>query len=212
MNIKNCISITAKSLLALSLLGLSPWALAADKRLNVPAISMFFIFVVMTLLITVWAARRTRSTSDFYTAGGGITGFQNGLAIAGDYMSAATLLGFTAMIYMSGVDAYIYMVAFFAGWPVILFLMAERLRNLGKFTFVDITSYRFKSAQNSNYGGDQFVDCGVFLSGGANGRCRSVDSLIIRLRVHASAVYRRRLNDYLCHLWRHGSDHLGADH
>lgn len=142
MNIKNCISITAKSLLALSLLGLSPWALAADKRLNVPAISMFFIFVVMTLLITVWAARRTRSTSDFYTAGGGITGFQNGLAIAGDYMSAATLLGFTAMIYMSGVDAYIYMVAFFAGWPVILFLMAERLRNLGKFTFVDITSYR----------------------------------------------------------------------
>ena len=142
MNIKNCISITAKSLLALSLLGLSPWALAADKRLNVPAISMFFIFVVMTLLITVWAARRTRSTSDFYTAGGGITGFQNGLAIAGDYMSAAILLGFTAMIYMSGVDAYIYMVAFFAGWPVILFLMAERLRNLGKFTFVDITSYR----------------------------------------------------------------------
>lgn len=142
MNIKNCISITAKSLLALSLLGLSPWVLAADKRLNVPAISMFFIFVVMTLLITVWAARRTRSTSDFYTAGGGITGFQNGLAIAGDYMSAATLLGFTAMIYMSGVDAYIYMVAFFAGWPVILFLMAERLRNLGKFTFVDITSYR----------------------------------------------------------------------
>ncbi len=142
MNIKNCISITAKSLLALSLLGLSPWALAADKRLNVPAISMFFIFVVMTLLITVWAARRTRSTSDFYTAGGGITGFQNGLAIAGDYMSAATLLGFTAMIYMSGVDAYIYMVAFFAGWPVILFLMAERLRNLGRFTFVDITSYR----------------------------------------------------------------------
>ena len=142
MNIKNCISINAKSLLDLSLLGLSPWALAADKRLNVPAISMFFIFVVMTLLITVWAARRTRSTSDFYTAGGGITGFQNGLAIAGDYMSAATLLGFTAMIYMSGVDAYIYMVAFFAGWPVILFLMAERLRNLGKFTFVDITSYR----------------------------------------------------------------------
>ena len=142
MNIKNCISITAKSLLALSLLVLSPWALAAYKRLNVPAISMFFIFVVMTLLITVWAARRTRSTSDFYTAGGGITGFQNGLAIAGDYMSAATLLGFTAMIYMSGVDAYIYMVAFFAGWPVILFLMAERLRNLGKFTFVDITSYR----------------------------------------------------------------------
>ena len=142
MSIKNGITVCAKPLLTLSLLGLSPLALAADKPLNVPAISMFFVFVMMTLLITVWAARRTRTTSDFYTAGGGITGFQNGLAIAGDYMSAATLLGFTAMIYMSGVDAYIYMVAFFAGWPIILFLMAERLRNLGKFTFVDITSYR----------------------------------------------------------------------
>lgn len=142
MNMANLITAAAKPLAGVSLLMLSPFALAADQPLNIAAISMFFIFVVMTLLITVWAARRTRSTSDFYTAGGGITGFQNGLAIAGDYMSAATLLGFTAMIYMSGVDAYIYMVAFFAGWPIILFIMAERLRNLGKFTFVDITSYR----------------------------------------------------------------------
>jgi cation/acetate symporter len=86
--------------------------------------------------------RRTKSTADFYTAGGGITGFQNGLAIAGDYMSAATLLGLTAMTYTSGYDGYIYMLAFFAGWPIILFLMAERLRNLGRFTFADITSYR----------------------------------------------------------------------
>ncbi len=142
MSIKSCLRVSAQSLLGLSLLGLSPLVLAADQPLNIPAISMFFIFVVLTLMITVWAARRTKSTSDFYTAGGGITGMQNGLAIAGDYMSAATLLGLTAMVYMSGVDAYIYMVAFFAGWPIILFLMAERLRNLGKFTFVDITSYR----------------------------------------------------------------------
>lgn len=142
MTTKKRITTPLKSLLGLSLLALSPLAMAAGQPMNIPAISMFFVFVVMTLLITMWAARRTKSTSDFYTAGGGITGFQNGLAIAGDYMSAATLLGFTAMIYMSGVDAYIYMVAFFAGWPIILFLMAERLRNLGKFTFVDITSYR----------------------------------------------------------------------
>ena len=128
MSIKSCIRVGAQSLLGLILLGLSPLVLAADQPLNIPAISMFFIFVVLTLLITVWAARRTKSTSDFYTAGGGITGFQNGLAIAGDYMSAATLLGLTAMVYMSGVDAYIYMVAFFAGWPIILFLMAERLQ------------------------------------------------------------------------------------
>lgn len=106
------------------------------------AIGMFCLFVTMTMGITYWAAGRTKSTADFYTAGGGITGFQNGLAIAGDYMSAATLLGLTAMVYGQGYDGYIYMMAFFAGWPVILFLMAERLRNLGRFTFSDITAYR----------------------------------------------------------------------
>ncbi len=116
---------------------------ATEKQpLNVTAIGMFVVFVSMTLGITYWAAGRTKSTADFYTAGGGITGFQNGLAIAGDYMSAATLLGLTALVYTKGVDGYIYMIAFFAGWPIILFLMAERLRNLGKFTFADITSYR----------------------------------------------------------------------
>jgi cation/acetate symporter len=116
---------------------------ATEKQgINLHAIVMFIIFVGMTLGITYWAARRTKSTSDFYTAGGGITGFQNGLAIAGDYMSAATLLGLTAMVYTQGYDGYIYMIAFFVGWPIILFLMAERLRNLGRFTFADITSYR----------------------------------------------------------------------
>jgi len=109
---------------------------------NWHAIIMFCIFVAMTMGITYWASSRTKSTADFYTAGGGITGFQNGLAIAGDYMSAATLLGLTAMVYTSGYDGYIYMLCFFAGWPIILFMMAERLRNLGKFTFSDITAYR----------------------------------------------------------------------
>jgi cation/acetate symporter len=133
----------------LGLLGLSHLALAADavgatekQATNWHAIIMFCIFVTLTMGITYWAASRTKSTSDFYTAGGGITGFQNGLAIAGDYMSAATLLGLTAMVYMQGYDGYIYMLCFFAGWPIILFLMAERLRNLGKFTFSDITAYR----------------------------------------------------------------------
>jgi len=140
------------SRLGAGLLGLSAPAIAlaagpamdaAQKQpLNLHAIGMFFVFVLMTLGITYWAASRTKSTADFYTAGGGITGFQNGLAIAGDYMSAATLLGLTAMMYAQGVDAYIYMIAFFVGWPIILFLMAERLRNLGKFTFADITAYR----------------------------------------------------------------------
>ena len=137
--------ITALTLLAASGMALAGPAMdasGAKQATNWHAIIMFLIFVAMTMGITYWAAGRTKSTADFYTAGGGITGFQNGLAIAGDYMSAATLLGLTAMAYTSGYDAYIYMLAFFAGWPIILFLMAERLRNLGRFTFADITSYR----------------------------------------------------------------------
>ena len=140
-----------RNLLAgLALAGTAGLALAAGPDIggatkqptNWHAIVMFLLFVCLTMGITYWAARRTKSASDFYTAGGGITGFQNGLAIAGDYMSAATLLGLTAMVFTSGYDGYIYMMAFFAGWPIILFLMAERLRNLGRFTFSDITAYR----------------------------------------------------------------------
>ncbi|WP_367847690.1 cation acetate symporter [Rhodoferax sp. WC2427] len=116
-----------------------------DKQpTNWVAISMFAIFVVATLFITKWAAAKTKSASDFYTAGGGITGFQNGLAIAGDYMSAASFLGITATVMAFGYDGLIYSIGFLVGWPVITFLMAERLRNLGKFTFADVAAYRFQ--------------------------------------------------------------------
>ena len=115
---------------------------AVKRDLNIPAIIMFFIFIMGTLGITYWAARKTKSASDFYTAGGGITGFQNGLAIAGDYMSAAAFLGVSGLIYLKGYDGVIYAVSFLVGWPVILFFMAEKLRNLGKFTFADIAAYR----------------------------------------------------------------------
>ncbi|MBP2228759.1 cation/acetate symporter [Azospirillum agricola] len=114
-----------------------------DKQpVNLSAIGMFLAFVLLTLGITYWAANRTKSTSDFYTAGGGISGFQNGLAIAGDYMSAATLLGLSSMVFAKGYDGFVYTISFFVGWPIILFLLAERLRNLGHFTFADIASYR----------------------------------------------------------------------
>ena len=141
--------VLAAALLCLPALALAGPDLGATEKqpLNLHAIGMFFAFVLMTLGITYWAAGRSKSASDFYTAGGGISGKQNGLAIAGDFMSAATLLGLTAMIYGQGVDGYIYMVAFFVGWPIILFLMAERLRNLGKFTFADITAYRLNQGQ-----------------------------------------------------------------
>ncbi len=116
----------------------------AAKELNVSAIVMFLIFVGATLGITYWAAKRTKSAKDFYTAGGGITGFQNGMAIAGDYMSAASFLGISGLVYASGYDGLIYSIGFLVGWPVILFMIAEPLRNLGKYTFADVASYRLR--------------------------------------------------------------------
>lgn len=139
--------------LLLSLAALLPFsALAADaitgavqkQPTNYEAIVMFLIFVAFTLGITYWASKRTRSRSDYYTAGGNITGFQNGLAMAGDFMSAASFLGISALVYTSGYDGLIYSLGFLVGWPIILFLIAERLRNLGRYTFADVASYRLK--------------------------------------------------------------------
>ncbi|WP_199031187.1 cation acetate symporter [Ralstonia sp. ASV6] len=116
----------------------------AKQATNTTAIVLFALFVAGTLWITKWAAKRTRSAADFYNAGGGITGFQNGLAISGDYMSAASFLGISAAVMTSGYDGLIYSIGFLVGWPIITFLMAERLRNLGKFTFADVAGYRFE--------------------------------------------------------------------
>ncbi|NJD25939.1 MAG: cation acetate symporter [Betaproteobacteria bacterium] len=116
---------------------------AQKQATNWTAIAMFGIFVAGTLWITKWAASKTKSAADFYTAGGGITGFQNGLAIAGDYMSAASFLGISGLVFANGFDGLIFSIGWLVGWPVITFLMAERLRNLGKFTFADVASYRF---------------------------------------------------------------------
>jgi len=113
------------------------------QEINTTAIIMFAIFVLATLWITKWAAAKTKSAADFYTAGGGITGFQNGLAIAGDYMSAASFLGISGLVFANGFDGLIFSIGWLVGWPIITFLMAERLRNLGKFTFADVAAYRF---------------------------------------------------------------------
>ena len=112
------------------------------QPMNIQAIIMFLIFVGLTLYITYWASKRTRSRADYYTAGGKITGFQNGMAIAGDFMSAASFLGISALVYTSGYDGLIYSIGFLIGWPIILFIIAERLRNLGRYTFADVVSYR----------------------------------------------------------------------
>jgi cation/acetate symporter len=121
---------------------------AVEKQpLNVAAILMFVAFVGATLYITYWASKKNNSAADYYAAGGKITGFQNGLAIAGDYMSAASFLGISALVFTSGYDGLIYSIGFLVGWPIILFLIAERLRNLGKYTFADVASYRLGQTQ-----------------------------------------------------------------
>jgi cation/acetate symporter len=117
------------------------------QPLNWTAIIMFLAFVLGTLGITYRAAAQTKSAADFYAAGGGITGLQNGLAIAGDYMSAASFLGISGLVFASGFDGLIYSIGFLVGWPIVLFLIAERLRNLGKFTFSDVASFRLDQTQ-----------------------------------------------------------------
>ncbi len=141
-----------KSFIVIVILGgLTPlWCASIDfggamSELNHIAIGMFLVFVLATLFITYLSNKKSRSQSGFYTAGGNITGMQNGIAIAGDFMSAASFLGITALVFTNGFDGLIYSIGFLAGWPIILFLIAEKFRNLGKFTFADITAYRLEA-------------------------------------------------------------------
>jgi len=143
------LSVLFASFVSLSLLltALPAWAAsppALSGGHNPIAIGMFLLFVASTLLITRWAARKNNSVADHYAAGGKITAFQNGWAIAGDYMSAASLLGISALVFTSGYDGLIYSIGFLASWPIILFLIAEPLRNLGRYTLADLVSHRLQ--------------------------------------------------------------------
>ncbi|MDQ7833998.1 MAG: cation acetate symporter [Humidesulfovibrio sp.] len=109
---------------------------------NITSILFFFLFITGTMFITYFAAKKSKTTADFYAAGGGISGFQNGLALAGDYMSAASFLGIAGLVSLKGYDGLIYSIGFLVGWPIIMFLIAEPLRNLGKYTFADVVAYR----------------------------------------------------------------------
>src|SRR5678815_3137004 len=111
---------------------------------NVTAIVFFIVFIVMSLGITVWASRKTRTADQFYTAGRSVTAFQNGLALAGDYMSAASFLGIVGLVSTSGFDGLLYSIGFLVGWPIVMFLIAEPLRNLGRYTFVDVVAARLE--------------------------------------------------------------------
>jgi len=116
----------------------------AIDGLNATSIAFFLVFIAATLAITYWAARKTSTGSEFYAAGRSVTGFQNGLALAGDFMSAASFLGIAGLVATGGYNGLIYSIGYLAGWPIVMFLIAEPLRNLGKYTFADVVAYRLK--------------------------------------------------------------------
>src|SRR6187397_711960 len=125
----------------------APAAQEVTTRIGEPnaiSVAFFFAFIAITLGITYWAARRTRTTEEFYAAGRSITPAQNGFALAGDYMSAASFLGIAGLVSTTGFDGLIYSTGWLVGWPVVLFLIAEPLRNLGKYTFADVVASRLK--------------------------------------------------------------------
>jgi Na+/pantothenate symporter len=138
--------------------------------------------------------RKTKTAADFYTAGGGITGFQNGLAIAGDYMSAASFLGISGLVFANGFDGLIFSIGWLVGWPVITFLMAERLRNLGKFTFADVAAYRFAQTPIRIFAASVRWSSWL-LHDRADGRCGSADQGALRSRVPVRSDHRRRSDD-----------------
>ena len=175
------------------------------------AIAFFFIFLAVTLGITWWAASRTRTAAHFYTAGGSVTAFQNGLALAGDYMSAASFLGIAGMVATSGFDGLIYSIGFLVGWPIVTFLIAEPLRNLGKYTFADVVAYRLSGppvrmaaalgtlAVVSFYLIAQMVGAGNLIH------------LLFGIRYETAVVVVGDRDAGVRALRRHDRDHLGAD-
>ena len=178
---------------------------------NFVAMAGFAIFIVLSLVITWFAARRTRSTSDFYAAGGQITAAQNGLALAGDYMSAASFLGIAGLVALSGFDGLIYSIGFLVGWPVVVCLIAEPLRNLGKYTFSDVVAFRLRqtpvrmaSAAGSLCGGGVLPDR-------SDGRRRQPDPPAVRPELRSRGHHRRPGDAGLRAVRRHDRHHLGAD-
>jgi cation/acetate symporter len=120
---------------------------ALDTSLGTPtasAVLFFLIIVALTLGVTWWAARRTKSTSEFYAAGRSVRAVENGLALAGDYMSAASFLGIAGLVALRGYDGMIYATGWLVGWPALMFLLAEPVRNLGKYTFADVVAFRLR--------------------------------------------------------------------
>ncbi|NYE03922.1 cation/acetate symporter [Bacillus niacini] len=130
--------------------------------MNIAAFTMFLGIVFVTLVITYFASKRTKNASEFYTAGGGLTGWQNGLAIAGDYMSAASFLGIAGAVALTGFDGFFYSIGFLVAYLVVLYLVAEPLRNLGKYTFADMIAARFDAKKVRGFAAMNTITISIF--------------------------------------------------
>lgn len=125
-------------------------------------IILFSVFVAATLVITVWAGRQTKDAADFYAGGRQFTGFQNGLAVSGDYMSAASFLGIAGAIALFGYDGFLYSIGFLVAWLVALLLVAEPLRNSGRYTMGDVLAYRMRQRPVRTAAGTSTIVVSIF--------------------------------------------------
>ena len=186
-----------------------------DTTLGTPSlagIAFFLAIVAVTLAVTYWAARRTRSTSEFYAAGRSISPLQNGLALAGDYMSAASFLGITGLVALRGYDGMIYATGWLVGWPALMFLIAEPVRNLGKFTFADVVAFRLQQTPvriASAVGGILTLLFYVLAQMVGAGNLITSD---VRAALRVGRPRRRDRDARLRAVRRHAGDDVGADH
>ena len=181
------------------------------RELNYPAIASFLVFIIATLFITAYAALRTQSRNDFYVAGSTIGGLQNGIAISGDYMSAASFLGLVGLLFIGGYDTIYFIVNLILSWAVVLLLIAEKLRNLGSYTFADAVSVRLAPRPIRVLAATGTLAVAIpYLLAQMVAAGTLVESLF-GLSLYTGRTHRRRVDDDLCDVRRHDCDHLGPD-
>ena len=186
--------------------------MTAFASVNGTAVAVFGVIVAVTLVVSYVASKRVNTATDFWAAGRGLTGPQNGLAIAGDYMSAASFLGIGGLIYLFGFDGFLYAVGFLVAFLTVLFLLAERMRNAGKYTIADVLTYRLKQEPARVGRGARHADRRRLLPDRADGRRGRADRGSGRHQLLARGDPDRRVHGHLHHARRHARHELGADH
>ena len=179
---------------------------------NETALAVFGVVVGITLVVTYFASKRVSTATDFWAAGRGLTGPQNGFAIAGDYMSAASFLGIAGLIFLFGFDGFLYSVGFLVAFLTVLFLLAERMRNSGKYTIADVLAFRLKQRAGPRGRGARHAVGGRLLPDRADGRRGRADRGARGHRLLARGGPHRRVHDHLHRRRRHARHELGADH